>query len=461
MHECGARGGARETRRFYCVNKGMYKTTYDKSDCQTGIIHIGYGAFHRAHQAVYVDDYMEKTGDLRWGIVAVNLRNEGFREIDDYVLKTPSSYRMVRSHLDYIDWTKNRTVAKHMLTLPSVHLVTVTVTESGYAPGSPLFEYLACGLRNRGDPITILCCDNIRQNGIVLETQFLAYLYQTNQHELADWVKNHVKFPSCMVDRITPRPTQVFKQCVDSLFPGFGDGAIQTEEYTQWVIEDAFAGPFPDLSLVGATITKNIEPWEETKIRILNGGHTSLAYMGVLSGYKTFDEVMNDEKFKSHFKKLQVDEIIPSIDLDIPFDIHEYAEKIEERLSSSVNRDELDRICMDGFTKFHTFLVPSLKKCLEKGITPVNLYKSIAAWYIYTRKFAKGCGKIAYSEPNWLLLEPLIRDGQVEAFMSSERLWGDIPKMYPSFSEHLRTILHSHSFEKEIDLLDCGYELPL
>ena len=161
--------------------KRMYKTTYDKSECQTGIVHIGYGAFHRSHQAVYIDDYMEKTGDLRWGIVAVNLRNEGFREIEEYVLKTPTSYRLVRSHLDYIDWTKNRTIAKHMLALQSVHLVTITVTESGYAPGSPLFEYLACGLRNRKTPITIMCCDNIRQNGIVLETQFLAYLYQTNQ----------------------------------------------------------------------------------------------------------------------------------------------------------------------------------------------------------------------------------------------------------------------------------------
>jgi D-arabinitol 4-dehydrogenase len=184
---------------------------YDKSECQTGIVHIGYGAFHRAHQAMYIDEYMEKTGDLRWGIVAVNLRNEGFREIDNYVVKTPSEYKVVRSHLDYIDWTKNRTIAKHMLTLPSVHLITVTVTESGYAPGSPLFEYLACGLRNRKTPVTILCCDNIRQNGIALETQFLAYLYHTNQHELAIWIRENVKFPSCMVDRITPRTTDALR----------------------------------------------------------------------------------------------------------------------------------------------------------------------------------------------------------------------------------------------------------
>ena len=103
------------------------------------VLHIGYGVFHRAHQAMYVDDYMEKTGDLRWGIVAVNLRNEGIREVDDYVVKTPGQYRLVRSHLDYVDWTKNRTIAKHMLTLPSVHLCGYSYRE-WIRPGSPLFD---------------------------------------------------------------------------------------------------------------------------------------------------------------------------------------------------------------------------------------------------------------------------------------------------------------------------------
>jgi len=426
---------------------------YDKSDCQIGVVHIGYGAFHRAHQAMYIDDYMEKTGDLKWGIVAVNLINEGFREIDNYILKTPSKYRMVRSHLDYIDWTKNRTIAKHLLTLPSVHLITITVTESGYTPCSPLFEYLACGLRNRKTPITILSCDNIRQNGKVLEVNLLAYLYQTNQHELADWIKENVKFPSCMVDRITPRATDILRHEVEELYPGFGHTAVQTEEYTQWVIEDNFASDFPDLSKVGVVITKNIEPYEETKIRILNGGHTSLAYLGALSGYETFDQVMKDEGHRRHFRKLQNDEIIPSIDIELPFDIHKYVEQVEERFSNASNLDVLDRICMDGFTKFHTFVVPSLRKCLEQGIRPVHIYKSIVAWYIYSRKFAKGCKKIKYTEPNWLLLEPLLRDGAVDNFVSNERLWGDIPRKYVTFTRELKSMLLSQTYEKEIDLL--------
>ena len=431
----------------------MYRTSYNKSECQTGIIHIGYGAFHRAHQAMYIDDYMEFTGDFRWGIVAVNLRNEGFSEIDDYIVKTPSKMRMVRSHLDYIDWTKNRTVAKHMLTLPSVHLVTITVTESGYTPGSPLYEYLACGLRNRNTPITIMSCDNIRQNGLVLEAQFLAYLYQTNQHSLADWVRENVSFPSCMVDRITPRSTQNFRNEIDKLYMGLGNTAVQPEEYTQWVIEDKFVSEFPDLTKVGATITGNIEPYEETKIRILNGAHTSLAYMGVLSGYDRFDQVMNDKTYRKHFRELQKEEIVPSIDIELPFDINEYVDTVEERLSSHLNQDELERICFDGYTKFHTFILPSLEKCLEKNRKPIHIYRSIAAWYLYARKFAKGCSKIKYNEPNWLLLEPLLADDNIDAFVTNERLWGDLAKTYITFSRDLKSVLMSQTFENEIDLL--------
>ena len=191
----------------------------------------------------------------------------------------------------------------------------------------------------------------------------------------------------------------------------------------------------------------------KSKIRILNGGHTSLAYLGALSGYDTFDEVMNDPTHRRHFKQLQYGEIIPSIEGDIPFDIYEYVDKVEERFSNASNVDELDRICMDGFTKFHTFVVPSLRKCLEQGKKPINIYKSIAAWYIYSRRFARGCTKIRYNEPNWTLLEPLLRDGAVDAFVSNERLWGDIPKKFVTFTRDLKTILLSQTYEHEIDLL--------
>lgn len=431
----------------------MLKTSYNKEDCQTGIVHIGYGAFHRAHQAVYIDDYMDKTGDLSWGISTVNLINEGDIEADDYIVKTPTSYRLVRSHTDYTDWTRDRKYAKYLLTLPDVKLITITVTESGYAPGSRLFEYLACGLRNRKVPITILSCDNIRQNGLVLETQFLAYLYQTNQHTLAEWVKENVKFPSSMVDRITPRTTNKLKSEIAGIYPEYAETPVQTEDFSQWIIEDKFASDFPDLTKVGVIITDNLEPYEETKIRVLNGGHTSMAYIGVLAGYETFDQLMAEEKHRKHFINLQNEEIIPSIDIELPFDIHEYAGLIEERVSNPSNEDVLERICMDGFTKFHTFVLPSLEKCLEMGKTPIHIYKGIVAWYFYARKFANGCFMIKYNEPNWKLLEPLLENEKLDDFIENERLWGNVPKLYPQFKYALKAMLLSKSTEKEIDLL--------
>ena len=163
--------------------------------------------------------------------------------------------------------------------------------------------------------------------------------------------------------------------------------------------------------------------------------------------------VMNNEALRNHFKQLQKEEIVPSIEMELPFDINEYVEKIEERFASTTNHDELERICMDGFTKFHTFVVPSLRVCLAQGKKPIHIYKSIAAWYIYSRKAARGCTKIRYNEPNWSLLEPLLREGKFDDFVSSERLWGDIPKTYITFSRDLKTLLMSHTYEKEIDLL--------
>ena len=255
--------------------------------------------------------------------------------------------------------------------------------------------------------------------------------------------------------QVLPSTIAIFcdRQEVENVFPGHGSTAVQTEVYTQWVIEDKFATDFPDLTKVGVVISDDIGPYEETKIRILNGGHTSLAYIGVLSGYTTFDQVMNDPSHRKHFKQLQRDEIAPSIDTELPFDVYDYIDTVEERFSDATNVDELDRICMDGFTKFHTFVVPSLRKCLEQGKRPIHIYKSIVAWYIYSRRFARGCTKIRYDEPNWTLLEPLLRDGAVDAFVCSERLWGDIPKTYITFTRDLKSLLLSQTYEKEIDLL--------
>ena len=455
-----------------------YKTTYDKADCAIGVVHIGYGAFHRAHQAIYFDDYMELTGELAWGIAAVNLRQEEsdsftkMHDVDDgYLVKTTThdgvtDFRLVRAHVGFADWSQDADEAESLLSNPSVHLVTVTVTESGYylnergqlnnadpliaselagGEACTIYGYLARALGKRAakinQPISILCCDNIRTNGQMLEQNFLAYLEAANQNDLADWVRINVTFPCSMVDRITPRTTTTLTQEIDAIFPGQKLNPIHAESFIQWVLEDNFAAPLPALTKVGVEIVDNVHPYEEAKIRILNGGHTGLSYLGALAGHKTFDEAMRDPVCRAHFDGFEDNEILPALSISLPFDKAVYKQQIADRFSNEAISDSLERICMDGYSKFPIFVLPTLEGCLHQGISPKFGYETIASWYVYARKHAIGKMPVTYHEPNWDVLEPLLADGQEEAFARSRNLWGTLPETTAEFvSELVSTI---------------------
>lgn len=449
----------------------IFATDYDRASCQTGIVHVGYGAFHRAHQAVYIDDYMQHTGDLSWGIAAVNLRpseSAAFAAAqqggDGYLLKytgttTPTAYRLVRPHVQFADWSEQAAEAEGLIALESVHAVTITVTESGYyldeagqlnlddpiisaevsgGPAQSVYGYLAAGLARRfaadGGPVTIMCCDNIRGNGHMLEASLRAYLLAVGKDDLAAWVTANATFPCSMVDRITPRPTDELQTEITGLFPEFGDSPIHSEDYIQWVLEDRFAGRMADLTKVGVEVVADVDPYEEAKIRILNGGHTGLAYLGVLAGHDTFDEAMRDPQLRSHFDKLEGEEILPGLQLALPFDKDAYCERIAERFANHAIADALERICMDGFSKFPIFVRPTLEGCLAQNISPQHCYASIASWYVFARRHARDEGRVAYHEPNWHLLSPMLEDGAEHEFATSMILWGDLPSTYADFA---------------------------
>jgi len=344
-------------------------TRYRREDCAVGIVHIGYGAFHRAHQAWYIDQYMEVTGDLNWGIAAVNLREEDAAQFsattsDDngYVLKTLSpngheSFQHVRSHVKYCNWNDTPTQTEALLALPSVKLVTITVTEGGYyldqsgnldetspvisseiAGNSPrsVFGYLRAGLSQRmaddSGPITILCCDNLRHNGDMLEENFLKYLSLLGDNILADWIRRTVNFPCCMVDRITPKPVPALAAEIAEKFGRTDDATILCEDFIQWVIEDDLRADFPDLEKVGVTLTDNVDPYEDTKILVLNGGHTCLTYLGALRGFDNFDELLRDEELFDHYWQYETQEVLPSLADGLPFDKYEYLRSEERRV---------------------------------------------------------------------------------------------------------------------------------
>lgn len=450
-------------------------TSYDRIACKVGVVHLGYGAFHRAHQAVYLDDYMDVSGDLRWGIAAVNLRGSEADQFktavddvtrhDGYFLKSISSdgevaLRRVRSHVQFHDWSVAASETEALLALPDVHLVTITVTESGYYtdpngnlnPADPtisaeiggaaphsVYGYLRAALQVRmnatGAPVTIACCDNIRQNGKMLYRNLLAYLAACGDTDLGAWVAANVAFPCSMVDRITPRSEPALAAELSALVNAEVAAPIVAEDFIQWVLQDSAAAVMPDLAKAGVTVTPDVDPYEETKIRVLNGGHTALCYLGALKGIETFDAAMRDEDLLAHFNAFETREVLPAITVDLPFSKEDYLVNIARRFGNRAIGDTIARICADGMAKFPIFIRPTLEGCLSQGITPTFAIRSIASWYVFSQHVAAGKIPFKYIEPSWDDLKGLLGS---DAFVQSEQLWGDLPQTYPIFAEALR-----------------------
>lgn len=456
------------------VTSQIHQTSYDTDRCDIGIVHLGFGAFHRAHQAVFIDDYMQASGDLRWGIAAVNLRgseSDVFAEhtSDGYLLQSvapngDSDIRRVRSHLKFVDWAIDQSAAEALLALPSVHMVTITVTESGYytdpagdlkvddpaitseidsggdgAERSTVYAYLAAGLKARqaqgGAPITICCCDNIRHNGVMLKNNFLRYLALSDESSLVTWVAANVSFPCSMVDRITPRATQDLANGLSAQTGERVTHPVLAEAFTQWVLEDNFSGPMPALDQAGVTITRDVNPYEETKIRVLNGGHTCLTYLAALRGIETFDQAMCVPELFDHFWGYETQEVLPALTLDLPFSKQDYLDAIAARFKNEAIADTVARICADGFAKFPIFIRPTLEGCLAQGVMPKFGITSIASWHCFAQHVAAGRVPFEYNEPNWRDLSALIGS---ENFVTSKQLWGDLPTTYPAFADALR-----------------------
>ena len=448
----------------------VYKTHYDADACRIGVVHLGYGAFHRAHQAVYFDDYMEKTGDLSWGIAAVNLRASEAaifaQQKPAYILKSVSpqgraGFRQVRSHIAFKDWSQDAATAEDLLSLPSVHMLTITVTEGGYytdpagmlnlqdetikgelqqnAPPRSVYGYLMRALdkrrRQTGAPLSVCCCDNIRRNGKILAQNFMAYLDAAGQKDLLAWVKENVAFPCSMVDRITPRAQSALDTELSILTGGAVRHPVMSEEFTQWVLEDHFTAPVPDLGCVGVTVTQNVDPFEETKIRVLNGGHTCLAYLAALEGVQTFDRAMAIPHLLDHFMVYQTQEVLPALTTKLPFSKQEYLQQVTERFQNVSIADTVARICTDGMAKFPLFIRPTLEECLQKGIMPRYGLRSVASWYVFVRHVAAGKISFEYTEPAWDKLHQMLQDG---SFVTAPLLWGDLPTKYPQFTKALQ-----------------------
>ena len=453
----------------------LQRPSYNRRSCRAGIVHLGVGNFHRSHQAYYINEYLNSYDDLNWGIIGVNLRQSESDNLNSlkerggkYVLKTISTtgvikFNEIHSIIGLYDWSKNQKEAELILNNPDIEIVTMTVTETGYYISGTgelntkldiiknniegnektiIFSYLHHALNVRKNtcnkPITLLCCDNIRENGVMFQKTFRTYLEACNDQELIEWIEKNVTFPSCVVDRITPRVPDSLADEIKTEFAIDEKCSVMAEPFIQWIIEDNFIGKRPELEKVGVQFVDNVFPYEEAKIRILNGGHVALSYFGALKGLQTYDQAINDDELQDYFFNLEKKEIIPSLGNEIPFNLEKYMMIIFDRFKNENIGDKLERIAMDGTGKFPIFIMPTIQICFEKNIIPSYAIEAIASWYVFMKKIYKKELVFDYYEPRWDWIKKFLTDNKIDDFVCCDELWGDFPYKFTKFKDKLK-----------------------
>jgi fructuronate reductase len=334
------------------------------------VVHLGIGAFHRAHQAVVFDD-------LGWGVTGASLRSPAVRDATApqnglYSLVVGDGVRVIGAVREVLLDTPDL-VAR--IAAPETRLVTLTVTEKGYLPGSRAIAILAQALARRADGVTIISCDNLPQNGAVLRDAVLAAA-----GDAAGWIADHCAFPQTMIDRIVPA-TEAEDIAALAARIGVEDRAmVKAESFTQWVIEDRFAaGERPDFEAAGVQIAADIAPWEDAKLRLLNGAHSGIAYLGGLAGIEYVDEFVARPEGRRFVEALW-DEAETTLTPPPGLDLAEYRAALLRRFAEPGLRHRNVQIAMDGSQKLPQRLLASIAARLERGRGIETLALAVAAW---------------------------------------------------------------------------------
>jgi fructuronate reductase len=400
---------------------------HDIAAVSTGIVHFGPGAFHRAHQADAVDRLLDR--DPRWGIAAVSLRTPGtveaLRRQDGLytlaVIDREPSMRIIAAHSDWIGPGQGAKL-RALLASPDVRLATSTVTEKGYClgpdgsldmghpdivndlarPAEPasVIGWIVTGLADRRAagvaPFAMLCCDNMTGNGGKLR-QACAALARAWDLGLADWIEAEVAFPDSMVDSITPASDPAFLAHVAAELGVEDDAAVQREGFTQWVLERFDLPGGPDLAAAGVTLTNDVRGYEQAKLRILNGAHSTLAYTGLALGHETVFEAMSDARLEGFVTRLVHQDIRASLPPVEGLDTRAYADAVLDRFRNPAIRHLLSQIAWDGSQKLPYRLLDTVRDALDAGRPIERLAVPVAAWIAFLRRKA-GAGE-AITDP--------------------------------------------------------------
>lgn len=396
------------------------RPTYDPRAVSTGVVHFGPGAFHRAHQAAYFDTLLGD--DPRWGIAAVSLRSPGTVEAlaaqDGLytlaILDREPSLRVIGAHREWIGPGGGARVAA-LLADPKVGVVTSTVTEKGYclagdgtldmahpdivadlSGGMPrsFVGWLVQGLAGRraggGKPFMVLCCDNLSGNGAKLRAATIA-LAQARDPDLARWIADTARFPDTMVDSITPASDPAFLARVATELGVEDRAAVQREAFAQWVVGARALGEGPDLASVGAILTDDVGGYERAKLRILNGLHSSLAYLGLALGLESVADAMAQPALAGFVERLALEDIVPVLDFVAGLDPVAYTQAVLTRFRNPAIRHLLSQIAWDGSQKLPYRLLDTVAAARRAGRPLDRLAVPVAAWMAFVaRRTASG-----------------------------------------------------------------------
>lgn len=464
--------------------KEVVVPTYDRNKIKTKIVHLGFGAFHRAHQAIYAD-ILAAQYDSDWGYCEVNLIG-GEAQIQD--LKQQDCLFSV-CEMSYDNWnTRVVGIAKEALhadvdgiqkvldvmTRPEIAIVSITVTEKGYCylpstasidTNNPLIIHditnphtpksvpgvIVEALRLRKEqglrPFTVMSCDNMPENGHVTRNVVLALAKQRDE-SLAQWIEDNVTFPSTMVDRIVPAATPETMAKIKKQLGGINDPAgITGEPFRQWVIEDNFVAGRPEWQKAGAELVNDVLPYEEMKLRMLNGSHSFLAYLGYLAGYLHIDECMQDPNYVKAARHLMLNEQATTLRVK-NVDLSAYADSLLDRYRNTGLKHRTWQIAMDGTLKLPQRMLDSVRYHLANG-TPFDcLALGIAAWMRYVSGVDDSGNVIEVCDPaaeklKELVLNSFDNQDRVNALLSLKHVFGeDLPKN-PLFIEQVTKAYHS------------------
>jgi fructuronate reductase len=425
---------------------------------RTGIVHLGIGAFHRAHQAVFTEDAMEATGDDAWGICGVTQRS---RTVVDQLApqdglygvlergRERTSLRVVSAVTEVLAGGEEPETVRARIGDPETSVVTLTVTEKGYRVDGSAVGHLVAGLRERqrhDAPLTVVSCDNLVGNGHVLgDLVRQACQASPDGEALASWVAENVAFPCSMVDRIVPATTPEDRAEAEALLGLSDAGLVVAEPFRQWVIEDRFAGPRPAWERAGATLTDDVAPYEDVKLRLLNATHSLLAYTGALAGYDTIAEAVADERLGDAARRLMAEDAAPTLRIPDGLDAEAYQREVLERFANPALRHRTTQVAMDGSQKLPMRLLPTLRDRLRAGGEPRWAALAVAAWMVYVGRGTDSAGRpLPLDDPLADRLRSVAADGEGPALVDNLLGVREVFDAELASSQTLRALLTEH-----------------